>query len=195
MAMIPPGSFDHVEKIFSVAEKIIVLSTAFVAAIKFKVFQLWKQSYRTEMQCGHEITSAKDVVFWADYSIINTGDRPLHVERVQLELRQAEEKDHNLVPGRQTLNGLLPTVIAREQEADQYTGKTHFKPIGTHGFIGKGERAIFTLRCRIAELPDVVFVVGKFWERSGLFKTGQSEGSSYISMYLRSSDSSAAQGG
>ena len=101
------------------AEKIIVLSTAFMAAIKFKVFQLWKQSYRTEMQCGHEITSARDVVFWADYNIINTGDRPLHVARVQLELRPAIEKHRNLDPGMQTLNGLLPTVIARKRNGSR----------------------------------------------------------------------------
>ena len=187
MTMSSPEWLKILDDILSVVQKSIVVITAvgtgLVVAIKLKLYQLLEPRYRTEMQCGHqEMPDDGGVVFWAEYSIFNTGDLPLHVELVRLELRQHEEKGCNLVAGEKTFNGLLPTVIARESERSKYDGKAHFKPIGAIGSIGKGERSIFTLRCRVPALPDVVFVAGEFWKRGARSRT-----SVYNGMYVKSS--------
>src|SRR5260370_4454434 len=113
--MNPIISLEDSDKILSVAEKVAVLCAAFVAAIKFQAFGLWKERHRTEMECICQVI-AKDVVFSANYCITNTGDRPLRVGLVRLELCPAKAGVH-LVPDRDPGKFLAPpTVIAEDEE-------------------------------------------------------------------------------
>src|SRR5262249_9796451 len=141
------------------------LAAALVGAVKFKVFQIWKHTYRTEMQCSHVAVSGGETIFIAEYSIHNTGDRPLSIERVQLQLCPARQVPGGHLMRDRDTNLLMPTLFAcREQDAP---GDKHFKPMGSLGEIQKGERSTFTLRCRLRELPDAFFVFGEFnWARS-----------------------------
>jgi hypothetical protein len=54
-------------------------------------------------------------------------------------------------------------VIAENKE--QAGPNDHFKPIRALGYVNKGAHASFTLRCRLTELPDVMFILGEFiWQ-------------------------------
>lgn len=156
---------QSIQQVLGIAQTIIVLAAALVGAIKFKVFQIWKHAYRTEMECSDTTVSSGETIFIAEYTIQNTGDRPLSIDRVQIQLCPAlEVHGGHLMPDRAT-NLLMPNLIAA-QEQDAGKDK-HFKPIGSLGEIKKGERSTFTLRCRLRELPDAFFVFGEFnWTKS-----------------------------
>lgn len=156
---------ETIQQILSIATDFVILGAAFVAAIKFKVFALWKHSYRTELECKHSEIPPNGVIFTADYRIINTGERPLRIGRVRLSMyRSKQVKGGHLVPDSD--NQLVPATVFTEHEVKP---SEHPKRIGQLGDIKKSERSIFTLRCQLKELPAVVFVVGEFeWERDTL---------------------------
>ena len=181
-------SVESVQHVLSVAQTITVLVAALVGAIKFKVFQIWKHAFRTDMQCSHSVTSTGETIFVAEYTIQNTGDRPLSIDRVLLQLCPAlRVHGGHLMPDRST-NILMPTLFAKlEQSAGP---ERHFKPLGSHGEIMKGERSTFTLRCCLRELPDVFFVFGEFnWTKSW-FRPDRKP-SFYSSLYIKSKASGA----
>jgi len=164
---------DLLDKWLSIAEKITVLLAAFVAAIKLKVFGQWKEDYRTEIEFN--CLQTKGLV-WADYTVANIGDRPFVVWCVRLDLCRAKEGvGGHLVPDMEKV--LIPSTFSAssEQLASKIGGfdptKDHFKELGTLGYLGKGERTIFALRCHTKEpLPEVFFVVGQSWRKSQFSK-------------------------
>jgi hypothetical protein len=175
-------SIQNVEHVLSISQTLIIMAAALIGAIKFKVFEMWKHTYRTEMECRHSTLANGEIVFIAEYGIHNTGERPLRIDRVLLQLCRADQiHGGHLVPDRShTL--VMPTVFTRE-EGEVPQGE-HFKPIGSLGDINKGERSIFTMRCLLRELPDVVFVIGGVHWKKGLFQPERAP-SLYSSMYVK----------
>jgi len=173
-------SLQLVQESLSILQTLAVLVAAIVGAIKFKIFGMWKHAYRTEMECHHFIVSSGETVFIAEYSIYNTGERPISIDRVQLQLcRAAAIHGGHLVPDRAS-DILMPTAFT----CDDLGPDKHFKPIGSLGEIKKEERSIFTLRCSLRDLPDVFFVIGEFhWKRS-MFQPDRKP-SFYSSMYIK----------
>lgn len=180
---------ESVQHVLSVAQTITVLAAALVGAIKFKVFQIWKHTFRTDMQCHHSVRSTGETIFIAEYTIQNTGDRPLSIDSVLLQLCPAlQVHGGHLMPDRST-NILMPTLFAeREPSAGP---ERHFKPLGSLGEIMKGERSTFTLRCCLRELPDVFFVFGEFTWTKSWFRP-ERKPSFYSSLYIKSQASGAA---
>lgn len=185
-------SVQSIQQVLGVAQTITVLAAALVGAIKFKVFQIWKHTFRTDMQCRHSAISTGETIFVAEYTIQNTGDRPISIERVQLQLCPAlQVHGGHLMPDR-SKNILMPTLFAAQEQdvgPDEY-----FKPLGSLGEIKKGERSTFTLRCSLGELPDVFFVFGEFnWTKSW-FQPDRAP-SFYSFLYIKAQASSAAGAG
>jgi hypothetical protein len=183
-------SVESMQHVLTLAQTITVLAAALVGAIKFKVFQIWKHTFRTDMQCRHSAISNGETIFVAEYTIQNTGDRPLSIDRVQLQLCPAlQVHGGHLMPDR-SKNILMPTLFAAQGQ-DAGTDK-HVKPLGGLGEIKKDERSTFTLRCCLRELPDVFFVFGEFnWTKSW-FRPDR-EPSFYSFLYIKSQASGAAR--
>ncbi len=183
---------------FEVAQKAIVLLSAVVgavvAAIKLKVFELWKEDSRTEMESHCQGTN--DTLVWADYTIANIGDLPFVVRCVRLDLCYAKEgTGGHLEPDRAA--PLATTFIAEDEEQARSFGfepaKHQFKDIGSIGYLGKGERTMFTLRCRVKEqLPEVFFIAARWW-RTTWFRR-QPKDSFFNHMHVRESTTAQAIG-
>lgn len=89
------------------------------------------------------------VVFAADYTVHNTGPRLLRVTRVNLRLVGSKIDDAILAPNKTEIlaeRTLLPSDPS----------------LRGLFWIESGERSIFTLRCRIREFPETVFILCTF---------------------------------
>ncbi len=139
------GGFWHAaQTVTSVLVNLSVLAAAVVAVIKFRLLHILGRRYRSELQCTHHALQNGRVIFSAEYSIHNTGERPIALSCVTLRLHPAAREGVLLVPDRQTL--LAERVLA-SADPDK---RGLFR-------IEAGERSIFTLRCELPELNDVVF--------------------------------------
>ena len=174
-------SNQTVEHVLSISQTLIILAAALIGAIKFKVFEMWKHTYRTGMECRHSTLANGEIVFIAEYGIHNTGERPLCIDRVLLQLCRADQvHGGHLVPDRsRTL--VMPTVFTQDEGG---VPGEHFKAIGSLGDIKKGERSTFTMRCLLRDLPEVVFVIGEFRWKKGVFQPERPP-SFYSSMYVK----------
>jgi hypothetical protein len=165
---------DVIQKITSIVQSITVVGAAFFALFKFRLYQSWKPTQKAEMVCSAQPTASKDFVFEAKYQIFNTGDRPLRIRHVVLKICHAKlEKDFHLAPDEANILGSRTVIAENEEEAkliaknDGQAGPDdhQFKAIGVLGYVNKGADSSFTLRCRLRELPDVIFVVAEFsWQ-------------------------------
>ena len=139
------GLWSTAQTITSVLVNLTVLAGAVVAVIKFRLFQLFSRRYRSELQCRHHALPNGRIVFEADYTIHNIGERPIPLSSVALRLHPAAREGVLLVPDRKTL---LAERILESTDVDK---RGLFQ-------IEGGERSIFTLRCELAELSSVVFL-------------------------------------
>jgi len=154
---------ENIQRIASITQSLTVVAAALFAVFKFKLYRLWTATHRSEMLCTTRVIGPKDLVFEAEYKIFNTGERPLRIQRVTLKLCQAKQVNGvHLDPDPDHLLA-APTVIAENKK--QAGPNDHFKPIRALGYVNKGADASFTLRCRLTELPDVMFILGEFiWQ-------------------------------
>lgn len=129
----------------SVLVNVSVLAAAIAAAIKLRVLHLLARRYRSELACSHHVLGKGQVIFIAEYTVHNTGERPIAVSQVRLTLHPAVRDGVLLHPDERTI--LAERVLAPEAQ-----GKGLF-------LIEAGERSIFTMRCQLAELPDTAFVL------------------------------------
>lgn len=156
---------DKWDKWSAVVERVAVLIAMVAAAVKLKVFGQWQEEVRTEMESHCRI--GDDALVWADYTITNIGDRPFDVRCVRLQLCDAKvEHGGHLLPDEQ--KALATTFFAEDEEKAAPFGfnasRHHLKEIKDLGYLRKGERAIFTLRCRIDQkLPEVFFIAATWW--------------------------------
>ena len=139
------NSLSTAQTVTSVLVSLSVLGGAVVAVIKFRVLHLFSRRYRSELQCKHYALPNGRVIFEADYTIYNTGERPIALSSVTMRLHPATRDGVLLVPDRTTL------LAERILEPTDREKRGLFQ-------IEAGERSICTLRCELAELHDVVFV-------------------------------------
>jgi hypothetical protein len=134
-----------------------VLAAAVVAVIKFRVYNVLSPRYRSELVCNHYVLPDSKVLFVADCTIHNTGDLPIDFDSVTLQLRaeiprpltpkcKPKDKDDTLI-GADEDQFVIERVIDTTDNVRREL---------LH--IEAGERSIFPLRCKLAELPQVVFV-------------------------------------
>ena len=151
-----------------------ILLAAVAAAVKLRVFNILAHRWQSEVKCRHDVLPSGEVTFTADYTVSNTGQRPMAVRTVSLQLVRARREGSLLMPNTESV--ILERVIRSSQPA--YSGLFR---------IEAGERTIFTLRCIPPELPEVVFVVCSF------DLVGNRAPTTFRSMYIRSSRQSRSR--
>jgi len=139
------GFLSTAQTVTSLLVSLSVLAGAVVAVIKFRLLHLFSRRYRSDLQCRHHVLQNGAVIFEADYTIHNTGERPIALSRVALRLHPAVRKGVLLAPDYATL------LAERVLESTDPDKRGLFQ-------IEGGERSIYTLRCEFAELNSVVFL-------------------------------------
>jgi hypothetical protein len=138
-------SWDELDKVSGVLVNLAVLTGAVAAMVKFHVFNLFGHRWRSDLECKHFELPDGNVVFTADYTITNTGERPLFLSQVKIRLLPA------IRDGVQLKADLENCVAERVMNPTQSTLKGLFQ-------VEPGERAIYPLRCMLPSLDTVVFV-------------------------------------
>jgi len=142
-------AWEQAREITSVFVNIAVLLGAVVAGVKFRLFNVLGHRWRSEVQCVHWDLDEGAVIFTADYTVHNTGQRTLQIQNVTMKLVPAEKEGPVLIPSE--------TCVLAERE--MRSGDPRLKGIF---HIEAGERTIFTLRCWLPNLSDAVFVICNF---------------------------------
>ncbi len=139
------NGMESFEKITAILVDITILLAALVGVIKFRLYQLFRRRYRTEFRATHHELDGGKVIFEGDYIVQNTGERPIAISKVELEIRAARSEKGLLVP----------------DEGSEIFKRTMDRNPKLKGLfdIHAGERSIFTIRCELPKLDDVVFVV------------------------------------
>ena len=128
---------------------LVLLIGAIGAAIKFRLFNVLGFRWRSELKCAHYVLPNSSIVFTADYTVHNTGQRPLRLKNVTLRLTGARPEDALLMPDE------TRTYAIRVFESGNPALKGLFE-------IEPGERTIFPLRAQLPSLDDAVFVLCEF---------------------------------
>jgi len=162
----PAGFWDGAHTVTSVLVNVSVLAAAIAAAVKLRVFRLLSRRYRSELVCRHHVLANGRVVFVGEYTVHNTGERPLALTRVALRLHGAVHQGVLLAPDERTL---LAERAFTPADADK-RGLFH---------IEAGERSIFTLRCELPQLDEVVFLMCQ------LSLVGRADPAPFIGLYVR----------
>ena len=130
------------------------MAGAIGAVIKFRLFNILGHRWRSELAYSHSEMPDGSVIFTADYTVHNTGQRPLQIKEVTIRLLAAKQEGVLLVPDE-------TRVIAKRVMGPADPGlKGLFQ-------VEPGERTIFVLRAKLAELDDAVFVICDFsWSQA-----------------------------
>ena len=128
---------------------IVLLVGAVVAVIKFRLFNILGHRWRSDLTCNHYELPDSTVVFTADYTIINTGQRPLRLSTVTIRLTAARIDASLVLPDESQ------TFATRIFQAGEPALKGLFQ-------IEPGERTIFPIRAHLPSLADLVFVLCEF---------------------------------
>jgi hypothetical protein len=126
-----------------------ILAAAVVAVFKLRVFSLLSRRFRSEVECSHYTLPGGRVVFVGEYTIHNTGERPITLSDVQVRLVGATKAG---------------PVLAADEDA-VLAERTYFTSEGAYEGLGRieaGERSIFPLRCELDELPSTTYLIGSF---------------------------------
>jgi hypothetical protein len=137
--------WTNAKTVTSVLANVIVIATAIAALIKFRVYNMFSRRYRSELACKHYVLSTGDVVFVADYTIHNTGNRRIIFSTVTLQLRPAIRNRQLLEANKKQT---LAESVLRIEDPER---RGLFR-------IEAGERSTFQLRCQLDTLDPVVFV-------------------------------------
>ncbi len=158
---------ERLHAITGIAVDIVVVIGAIAAAVKFRIFNVLGHRWRTEVICSHTDLVDGSVVFVADYTIHNTGRRPLRVTTVRIRAMGVEHDGPLLVPDEARI------IAVRILHAGDKSLKGIFQ-------IEPGERTIFTLRAQLPRLDEMVFVLCDFATAAERTPT------SYRSFYVKS---------
>jgi hypothetical protein len=140
-------SWDRADVITSVFVNIAVLLGAVGAAIKFRLFNVLSHKWQSELTCRHHVLKTGQIIFEADYTVRNFGQRPLRLDSVRIRLLAAKNAD-----------GLMQPDDSRCFATRDIPGPD--RQLAGNLDVQPGERTIFTLRCLLEKLDEVVFVVG-----------------------------------
>ena len=142
-------TWNELKEATSILVNIVVLLGAIVAVVKFRLFNVLGLRWRTDVECKHWELEDGSVIFVAEYTVSNTGQRTLQIQNVSMRLMTAGREGALLVPD-------YTRVLA---EREMRSGDPNLKGIF---YIEAGERTIFTLRCCLPELANAVFVLCTF---------------------------------
>jgi len=139
-------SWTRVHEVTSVLVDVTLLMGAVAAVLKFRLFNLLGHRWHSTLECAHYEFPDRSILFTADYTVTNRGQRPLRLRAVSLRLVRVR-RDGVLLLADET-SPLAERVIRPSDPGMR--GNLQIEP---------GERTIFTLRTTLADLPDAVFVL------------------------------------
>jgi hypothetical protein len=128
---------------------VVLLIGAIAAVIKFRLFNILGHRWRSELACSHYQLPDSSVIFMADYTVNNTGQRPLRLKNVTIRLTGARQEGSLLLPDESRIYS------TRLFQSGDPALKGLFQ-------IEPGERTIFPLRTKLSDLDDAVFVLCEF---------------------------------
>ncbi|HKP75716.1 MAG TPA: hypothetical protein VJT67_09250 [Longimicrobiaceae bacterium] len=137
--------WDDLEKASAFLVNLTILAGATAAIVKFQLYNLLGHRWRSDLSCRHYDLPDGSVVFTADYTITNTGERPLVLSDVHVQLYASRTEGVLLKPDKEKC------LAERWMVVSDSTLKGLFQ-------VEPGERSIFTLRCRLPRLDEVVFI-------------------------------------
>ena len=140
------GFWKQAETIGSVLVHVSVLLAALAGVVKFRLLHIFSRRYKSELECRHHLLADGQIVFEADYTVTNTGERPIDFTGVSLCLCAASVRA-----------GLLSPDVDR-RFAERVIDTTDNQRRGVF-HIEAGERSIFTLRTVLPTLEPVTFVL------------------------------------
>src|SRR5215471_1095599 len=138
--------WSRADSVTKVLVNLSVLGAAAAALVKLKVLNMLAHRYTSELTCRHAPLPDGQIVFEADYVVRNSGDRPINLATITLQLCAATHKGILLVPD------------DKQVLAERICAVTDLDKPGLFR-IEAGERSIFTLRCQLPHLDAVVFVL------------------------------------
>ena len=138
--------WSRADSITKVLVNLSILGAAAAALVKLKVLNILAHRYTSELACRHHPLPDGQIVFEADYMVRNSGDRPINLATVTLQLCAATHEGILLMPDR---SQVLAERVCAVNDLDK---RGLFR-------IEAGERSIFTLRCQLPHLDAVVFVL------------------------------------
>jgi hypothetical protein len=142
-------SLEQLHNLTGILVDIALLLGAIGAAIKFRIFNILGPRWRSEVVCSHYELADSAVIFIADYTLHNTGQRPLVLSDVTMRLIGTKQEGILLVPDKSS-------VIAERIMKTSDSGLTSFFEIKA------GERNIFALQAVLPRLDDAVFIICSF---------------------------------
>ena len=142
-------SWEQLQHISGFLVDCTLLAAAVMAVIRFRLFNVLGHRWRSELACMHWELDDGGVIFVADYTLQNTGQRPLHLRSVSLTLVGTKLEGPLLAPDTDRV------FAQRTLRSDDPALPGLFQ-------IEPGERTIYTLRCRVDSLDDLVFVLCGF---------------------------------
>ncbi len=158
---------ELLEKLTSILVHLTVFVASLVAIIKLKLYKLLEHRYQSEFRATHTPLSDNKILFEGDYVVLNTGERPIKLTKVDIGLY-----------GVQRINGQV--VIDHDNEIFKRVISIDDETVAGLMTIHSGEKVIFTVRCELSHLDDMMFVNCRFeWPYKR--KPG-----SYLSLYVKS---------
>jgi hypothetical protein len=174
MEALQDGFWKQADTVTSVFVHVSVLLAALAGVIKFRLLHIFSRRYKSELECRHHLLFDGRVVFEADYTVSNTGERPIDFTGVSLCLCAAELRDGLLSPN-----------------SDRTFARRVLEPIDSEKdrifHIEAGERSIFTLRAILTSLDPVAFVLCQ------LTWTHKLQPAPYFGMYVRTESAEQQQ--
>jgi hypothetical protein len=138
-------SLKDLHEASEIVVNVVLLIGALAAVIKFRLFNILGHRWRSELACSHYVLPDSSVIFTADYTLHNTGQRPLRVTGITMRLIGVRQEGGLIVPDESRV------YARRLMRPDEPALKGLFQ-------IETGERTIFTLRTKLPALDEAVFV-------------------------------------
>ena len=158
----------HLKEVSGIFVDVVVLLGAAAAVVKLRLFNLLGYRWRSELTCTHYDLPNSSVIFTADYTIFNTGERPLIVSEVTIDLVAARQEGALLRPDHE------------KNYARHVMRMTHDPSDRRIHSIQPGERTIFPIRVKLPSMDDAVFVMCK------AFFEGKQGSTSWSGFYVKS---------
>jgi hypothetical protein len=142
-------SLDQLHSLSGIIVDVVLVLGAIGAAIKFRIFNILGPRWRSELVCSHYELPDSSVIFTADYTVLNTGQRPLQLRDVTIRVIAAKQEGILLVPDESSV------YAERIMRSSSPSLKGFFQ-------IEAGERTIFALQAVLPRLDNAVFIICNF---------------------------------
>ena len=92
------ASWESAQHVTGVLVDVTLLLGAVGAIVKFQLFNIFGHRWHSTLDCAHYELADSSVVFTADYTVTNRGQRPLRLRAVSLRLVRCRRDGHVLLP-------------------------------------------------------------------------------------------------